>query len=148
MPRLVILESPYAGYAPAWVPPGFRWLAAAYQRWRNARYTVRCMRDSLYRGEAPLASHVLYASSGVLDDSDMAERARGLQAGFAWGLKCPVRVVYCDRGISGGMRAGMNAGLPTQRVEFRYLDCVPPRCRECGQILPPETRCICTRRRN
>lgn len=47
----VILESPYAGEID-----------------RNIRYARACVRDSLLRGESPIASHLLYTQSGILDD--------------------------------------------------------------------------------
>ena len=65
--RLVIIESPYAGNVPL-----------------NLLYLRACMRDCLSRGEAPFASHALYTQPGVLDDGDPAERAHGIEAGFAW----------------------------------------------------------------
>jgi hypothetical protein len=103
--RLVILESPYAGDVEA-----------------NVGYARRAVRDSLMRGEAPIASHLLYTQPGILDDHDPAERAAGIDAGLAWRRVAEATVVYADRGISAGMRYGIAAaeaaGLP---VEFRYL---------------------------
>ena len=103
--RLVILESPFAGDIDA-----------------NVAYARACVRDSLARGEAPIASHLLYTQPGILDDSIAAERALGIAAGLAWRAVAQASVVYVDRGISPGMRAGMDAaavaGLP---VELRSL---------------------------
>lgn len=48
----VIIESPYAGDVDA-----------------NLTYLRACLRDCLLRGEAPFASHGLYAQPGVLDDA-------------------------------------------------------------------------------
>jgi hypothetical protein len=62
----VILESPYAGDVEA-----------------NMRYARAAMRDSLMRGEAPFASHLLYTQEGVLLDSVPEERTLGIEAGFA-----------------------------------------------------------------
>jgi hypothetical protein len=36
------------------------------------------------RGEAPIASHLLYTQPGVLNDGVPAERAHGIEAGLAW----------------------------------------------------------------
>lgn len=47
--KLVLLESPYAGDTE-----------------RNVDYGRRCLRDSIMRGEAPMASHLLYTQPGVL----------------------------------------------------------------------------------
>lgn len=103
--RRVILESPYAGDVLI-----------------NERYARQCLRDCLSRGEAPLASHLLYTQEGVLDDSDPDERLQGMAAGFAWTRVAEAVVVYTDRGISGGMHAGIEAarehGIP---VEFRSI---------------------------
>lgn len=107
--RLVILESPYA--APT--PEG----TAA-----NVAYAHRCLRDSLARGEAPAASHILFAASGVLDDRDPEQRARGLAAGLAWLRAVEASVVYTDRGVSRGMAQGIERavawGVP---VEYRTI---------------------------
>lgn len=104
-PRLVILESPYAGDVEA-----------------NIAYARACLRDSLARGEAPIASHLLYTQPGVLDDAVPAERQQGIAAGLAWRRVAEGSVVYTNRGISDGMRQGIaaaeDAGLP---VEYRTL---------------------------
>jgi hypothetical protein len=104
-PRLVILESPYAGDVDA-----------------NVVYARRCLRDSLRRGEAPIASHLLYTQPDVLDDTIPAERQEGIDAGLAWRRVAEASVVYTDRGISPGMRHGIAAaeepGIP---VEYRSI---------------------------
>jgi len=106
--RLVILESPYAGPT-----------AAAVEA--NLAYARRALRDSLDRGEAPIASHLLYPQ--VLEDRDPDQRARGIAAGLAWLKVAEATVVYADRGITPGMQYGINqahaAGLP---VEYRYIE--------------------------
>ncbi len=102
-PTLVVIESPLSGDVE-----------------RNTRYARACLRDSLLRGEAPLASHLLYTQ--VLDDTVPAERKQGMEAGFAWNAHAEKVVVYQDLGISGGMQAGI---LVAQRhgiqVAYRYL---------------------------
>lgn len=69
----------------------------------NREYARRCMRDSLKRGEAPLASHLLYDQTGILDDRFDSDRRRGMQAGFTWGAMAELVAVYIDLGISDGM---------------------------------------------
>lgn len=89
---LVMIESPLRGdYA----------LHVAYAR--------TCMRDSLSRGEAPFAMHLLYAQDGILDDKVPEERARGIAAGLAWSERADLVAVYCDLGISDGMQAAIDA---------------------------------------
>lgn len=86
--KLVIIESPYAGSV---IP--------------NVEYARKCMRDSLERGEAPIASHLLYTQPGILDDYNPEERAWGINAGLAWRKVAELAVFYTDRGWSGGMTA-------------------------------------------
>lgn len=86
----VVIESPYAGDVEA-----------------NVAYARACLRDSLLRGESPVASHLLYTQPGVLDDLDPQERACGIAAGLAWSLDAPH--VFCtDRGWSSGMRTALH----------------------------------------
>lgn len=87
----VILESHYAGDVA-----------------RNLTYARRALRDSLLRGEAPLASHLLYTQEGVLDDTVPEERKRGIEAGFAWRADAKKTVVYLDYGMSKGMEVGID----------------------------------------
>lgn len=102
---LVILESPFAG-----------------DEQRNIRYARECVRDSLSRGEAPIASHLLYTQDGILDDRIPSERQWGIDAGLAWKAVASKTVVYIDFGISNGMHYGIEAasrhGLP---VEYRKI---------------------------
>lgn len=95
----VILESPYAGDVA-----------------ENERYARACMRDSLLRGEAPFASHLLYTQPGILDDNKPEERALGIEAGLVIGLAMRRTVVYTDRGISEGMRHGIDCARREHRV--------------------------------
>jgi hypothetical protein len=103
--RLVIIESPYAGDVEA-----------------NVAYARLCVRDSLLRGEAPIASHLLYTQPGILDDDIEEEREHGICAGLAWRAVAHASVVYTDRGISRGMEFGIqaakHAGLP---IEYRSI---------------------------
>lgn len=89
----------------------------------NIRYARLCVADCLKRNEAPLASHLLYTQSGILDDTKPEERTLGINAGFAWNVLAEAVVVYTDRGISNGMRMGVELatknGIP---VEYRTLE--------------------------
>jgi hypothetical protein len=106
--RRVILESPYAGDVQA-----------------NVEYARRCVRDSVMRDEAPIASHLLFTQPGILDDLVPAERQRGIDAGHAWLIHADAVVFYIDRGMSHGMQVAMRraqrAGVPT---ELRSIEVV------------------------
>lgn len=103
--RLVIIESPYAGDVDA-----------------NIAYARAAVRDSLLRGEAPIASHLLYTQPGVLDDGIPEERQHGIDAGLAWRHVSEATVVYTDRGISKGMEYGIAAAIKAGKpVEYRSL---------------------------
>lgn len=104
--RRVILESPFAGDVPA-----------------NIEYARKCVRDSVLRGEAPIASHLLFTQPGILDDNEPDERARGIEAGLAWGDVADATVVYIDRGISRGMAYGIErARAEGRQLEFRTIE--------------------------
>jgi hypothetical protein len=80
------------------------------------------MRDSLARGEAPLASHLLYTQPGILRDYIPAERQWGINAGLAWGAKADATIVYTDRGITRGMEFGItNANAAGRPIEYRTI---------------------------
>ncbi|MFN7193016.1 MAG: DUF4406 domain-containing protein [Rhodospirillales bacterium] len=103
--RLVILESPYAGDIE-----------------RNVEYARACVRDSLSRGEAPIASHLLYTQPGILRDEIDEERQWGIDAGLAWRRVAEASVVYEDYGISRGMEYGIAAALAAGvPIEYRNL---------------------------
>ena len=108
--RLVIIESPYAGKTEAEILD-------------NIDYARRCVRDSLSRGEAPIASHLLYTQPGILRDEVPEERTWGIDAGLAWRSVAEASVVYTDRGISSGMKYGIAAAEKSGKpVEYRKLD--------------------------
>jgi hypothetical protein len=105
--RLVVIESPYRA----------RWW---WQRWKNIDYAKACLMDSLYRGEAPIASHLLYPQ--VLDDFSLDERTLGIHAGWAWRGTAEATIVYEDLGISEGMRLGIEDSRRVNvPVEYRRL---------------------------
>jgi hypothetical protein len=105
--RRVIIESPYAADTPAGLEV-------------NKAYARAAMRDSLSRGEAPFASHLLYTQ--VLDDDVRYERAMGIRIGHAWGEVAHATVVYTDRGISPGMQIGIDdAARAGRTIDYRIL---------------------------
>lgn len=78
------------------------------------------MRDSLQRGEAPIASHLLYTQ--VLDDTVVKERKQGIEAGFSWNQYAVKTVFYTDLGWSLGMKWGAdNARDNNRHTEYRKL---------------------------
>lgn len=107
--RRVVLESPFSA------PTDIGIL-------ENIGYARKCVRDCLMRGDAPIASHLLFTQSGILDDNIQEERELGMAAGWAWTGAAKAVVVYVDRGISKGMWAGIERaerfGIP---VEYREL---------------------------
>ncbi|MDO5533213.1 MAG: hypothetical protein Q4F65_00990 [Propionibacteriaceae bacterium] len=104
-PARVLIESPFAGDWP-----------------QNLAYARRAVADSLSRGEAPFASHLLYTQPGILDDNDPAEREQGIQAGLEWGHAAALTAVYVDLGVSPGMRDGIaRAEAQGRPVEYRVI---------------------------
>jgi hypothetical protein len=102
--RRVILESPYAGSVE-----------------ENVAYARATVRDSLLRGESPIASHLLYTQPGILRDGVPDERQLGI-SGLAWRFVAEASVVYQDLGITPGMRRGIEAaGTAGVPVEYRNL---------------------------
>jgi hypothetical protein len=103
--RLVIVESPYAGDIE-----------------KNVAYARACLRDCLQRGEAPIASHLLYTQPGVLRDDVPEERTLGIQAGHEWMRRADAVVVYMNFAPSSGMQAGVKRAEEIGvLVEFRHL---------------------------
>lgn len=103
--KLVIIESPYAG-----------------ENDTNVAYARQCVLDSLRRGEAPIASHLLYTQKGILDDNVPEERKVGIAAGLAWRRVADLTAVYTNLGISRGMRTAIGEAVAEgRRVELRRL---------------------------
>ena len=101
--KLVIIESPYAGDVP-----------------KNVKYALRCLKDSIGRGEAPFASHLLYPQ--VLRDHVRMERNRGIVCGYNWMRVADLIAFYIDLGWSPGMRAAQEyAKALERRFELRSI---------------------------
>ena len=96
--KRTIIESPYAA-------------ANGHTVADHEAYARRCMADSLSRGEAPLASHLLYTQPGILDDTDPAERRHGMRVGLEWTAVADLVALYTDFGISRGMKEGEERAL-------------------------------------
>lgn len=105
--KRVILESPLAGNVE-----------------ENLQYARECLHDSLVKDEAPIASHLLYPQ--CLDDSILKERTLGIEAGLSWYPVSDYSVVYVDKGISNGMKLGMERARKYQKpCKFRRLNPLP-----------------------
>lgn len=104
--KLVIIESPYAGDIET-----------------NVTYAKSAVHDCLLRGEAPIASHLLFTQPGILDDGKPEERKLGIAAGLAWHEVCDTVVFYTDRGWSRGMDAAREHALSLQiPIENRTIE--------------------------
>ncbi len=103
--RRVIIESPYAGNVR-----------------RNVAYAKLCLKDSLLRGEAPIASHLLFTQPGILDDDKPEERKLGIEAGLAWVPACDLHAFYVDFGSSHGMECAFGRAVENSiPIEKRKL---------------------------
>lgn len=96
--KRVILESPYGNSDPAKVL-------------ENVLFARLCVRDCILRGEAPIASHLLYTQSTILRDDIPMERALGITAGLIWRSVADYSVFYTDNGWSPGMLSALESAL-------------------------------------
>ncbi len=104
--ELVLIETPYAGDVDT-----------------NIKFARACMRDSLGRGEAPFAMHLLYTQEGILNDDIPEERNWGIEAGLAWGKHANKTVVYTNLGITPGMEFGIQrANEEGREIEYREIN--------------------------
>ena len=90
--KRVIIESPFRGDTE-----------------RNIAYARRAIMDSISRGEAPFASHLIYTQ--VLNELVPHESATGILLGFEWYKVVAACCVYTDYGISHGMMLGMEEAI-------------------------------------
>jgi len=103
--KRVILESPYAGDVE-----------------NNIKYARECVKDSISRGEAPIASHLLYTQEGILNDTIVEERQLGIDLGLAWKDVAEGHVFYIDFGISRGMQYAIYYATKNNiEIEYRKI---------------------------
>ena len=96
-------------------------------------YARRCVRDCVLRGEAPIASHLLFTQPGILKDEIPDERALGIEAGLAWAPVADCSVFYTDCGWSSGMLSALHRTLHGGRpFRLRALD---------GRVKTPTVLC-------
>ena len=104
---LVVIESPFAALTDM-------------ERGINLHYTRHALCDSIARGEAPFAGHLLYPQ--VLDDLVPEDRALGISLHIEFLFRCDTVAVYNDLGISPGMSEAIavaeRLGKP---IEYRSL---------------------------
>jgi hypothetical protein len=95
----------------------------------NLKYLSKCILDCLKQTESPYASAMMLASRpDLLDDNHPESRTKGIAAGFSFIPFTAKTVVYLDRGLSRGMKAGIEyAKHLLHPVVYRF-------------ILPPEQR--------
>lgn len=106
--KRVIIESPYAGLIT-----------------RNVEYARKAVRDCIARGEAPIASHLLFTQPGILDDDVPEQRKLGIEAGLTWAAVADYTAFYVDYGWSRGMSSALEVAYQEGRVyKIRsfYLD--------------------------
>jgi hypothetical protein len=111
--RTVFIESPYSGDIPA-----------------NTAYARKCVMDSLKRGEAPVALHLLYTAlpdGEFVSDSTPVEgmpgREKCLERCRAVRNKQDLVVFYIDKGWSHGMKQALDEVIVDVRPYiFRCLD--------------------------
>lgn len=85
---------------------------------KNTAYARRALADSLAKGEAPYAPHLLYPQ--VLDEA--GGRFSGQAAGLEFLKACELLAAYADHGISEGMQVEINyAKAQGIRVELRRI---------------------------
>lgn len=84
-------------------------------------YLSRCLRDSLKRGEAPIATHAMYTRPGVLNLS-IGEATLATLASDDLAELIPITVAYTDYGITEKMDLGLDrAGRWKHTIEYREI---------------------------
>lgn len=107
--KLVIIESPFAN-------------PSLTEHVENIRYARSSLRDSILRGEAPIAFHLLYTQEGVLNDQLSADRELGIATGMYWWEIADLHTFYTDRGWSRGMLYAWDwVRQHKRKYEFRSL---------------------------
>lgn len=104
---LVIIESPCKATSIA-------------QQLRNRKYAIKCMLDSIDKGEAPFAAHLLYPQ--ILTEETVDDKNVGIKLGLQWGEKAAKTIVYQDLGITSEMNYGIrNAFRHGRPIEYRNI---------------------------
>jgi len=120
--KIVCLESPFKPSAEDVVRYVGRYTEADLLR-QNIIYARMALLSCLLRGEAPLASHLLYTQVW----SERADlRDAGIKAGIEMHHRCDLVALFRDLGVSKGMQlASDNAKLlGVDQVSRSCLDCI------------------------
>lgn len=89
---------------------------------KNLEYARQCCHWVFEQGGVPFASHLFYTQEGMLDDTNKDERNKGIEAGFFIGGFAEKVFVFYDKGISKGMKLGVQKALERdQDIEFVSL---------------------------
>lgn len=72
------------------------------------RYLLKCIEDSILKGEAPYAPHVYLPKLKLCDDRTTEGRRIGMEVGQKFLNICQLLAVYKDFGISEGMQMEMD----------------------------------------
>lgn len=102
--KIVCLESPFKPSAADVARYAGTYSEAELLR-QNLIYARLALLNSLMRGEAPLASHLLYTQ--VWSERDDLRDA-GIKAGIEMHHRCDMVALYADLGISSGMGLASN----------------------------------------
>lgn len=87
---------------------------------RMERYALHAVRDSVNRGEAPLAANLFFYMS--IDVTSKIERDIGLHAALTWIKGCELVAAYVDHGVTPAMQAALNvAESRSKKIEFRSI---------------------------
>ena len=79
-------------------------------------YEIRCIQDSLNRGEAPLTFRSLFGRAGKVMFS------REVKSAFVWFKDVKLAVAYWDWGITEGMKSGIHImGEMKCPIEYRKI---------------------------
>lgn len=88
----------------------------------NRQYLRNAMQVVFREGHIPIASHALYAFSGMLDDNNPTERALGIKAGFELAKRADEAWFFMDHGMSSGMKAAQKHWLKMQMpIRMLYI---------------------------
>ena len=99
----------------------------------NLEYAKECMKHSLSCYEAPFAMHLMYTQ--VLNDLHIEDRKLGMTCGLAWLLKADAVILYCDYGVSGGMKEAYKKALTNNKdVELRFIN-------DCNEKIVQQVKC-------